>query len=302
MRRIGVPRPPARFLVVAFLAALLAVPAWLWFRDSSLVRVRDVFITGVAAGDSTRIRTALRSAAQDMTTLNVREDALRAAVAAYPSVAGLRVEADFPHKLTIEVVAHVPVATVVVDGRRTPVAASGLVLRGAPGADALPLVRLQRTASGERVTERRALVALGVLAAAPPVLRSRLERAVFDERGLIVSVERGPQLIFGGSDRARAKWLAAARVLADPRAAGALYLDLRIPERVAAGGVGPTTAGEPTPVPTVTTAPAVPPAPAATAAATPVPTATPAATPVPVGTPIPGPPAGDQTTLPNPQP
>ena len=36
-----------------------------------------------------------------------------------------------------------------------------------------------------------------------------------------------------------------ARVLADPSAAGDTYLDVRIPERVAAGGLGPVP--EPTP-------------------------------------------------------
>ena len=35
-----------------------------------------------------------------MTTLHVREDQLRTAVAPYPSVADLAVDADFPHELT----------------------------------------------------------------------------------------------------------------------------------------------------------------------------------------------------------
>ena len=52
-------------------------------------------------------------------------------------------------------------------------------------------------------------------------------------------LSEGPRLIFGGRSDARAKWAAAARVLAEPSAQGALYLDLRIRGRVAAGGVGP---------------------------------------------------------------
>ena len=53
----------------------------------------------------------------------------------------------------------------------------------------------------------------------------------------------GPQLFFGTSARPLAKWMATARVLAEPSAAGAVYLDVRVPERVAAGGLGsaPTT-------------------------------------------------------------
>ncbi|MET0811192.1 MAG: hypothetical protein ABWY65_08780, partial [Thermoleophilaceae bacterium] len=46
-----------------------------------------------------------------------------------------------------------------------------------------------------------------------------------------------PELIFGDARRARAKWAAAARVLADPEARGASYIDLRIPGRPAAGGL-----------------------------------------------------------------
>jgi cell division protein FtsQ len=63
----------------------------------------------------------------------------------------------------------------------------------------------------------------------------------------------GPDLIFGDASDARRKWLAAARVLADPSAAGAIYLDVRIPERVAAGGLGPVP--EPTPEATGTPTP-----------------------------------------------
>ena len=53
----------------------------------------------------------------------------------------------------------------------------------------------------------------------------------------------GPQLFFGTPNRSEAKWIATARVLAEPSSAGAVYLDVRVPERVAAGGLGtaPTT-------------------------------------------------------------
>jgi cell division protein FtsQ len=282
VRRAGVPRVPLRPLLALTVILALGIPSWLWFRDSSLVRVRDVFITGVQTGDSNRIRAALKSAAADMTTLNVREDALRTAVAAYPSVARLEVDADFPHKLTIVVVEHVPVAAIEIDGRPVPVAGSGLVLRGARGGDALPLVKLERAGTGEKVTEGSALASLTLLAAAPPELRPRLDRAFHDKRGLVVATRQGPELVFGTPERARAKWVAAARVLADPTAAGAVYLDLRIPERVAAGGVGPTTAEEPSVEAAATAAPI--------ATATPIPTVTavPTATPVPtVPTPVP---------------
>ena len=53
--------------------------------------------------------------------------------------------------------------------------------------------------------------------------------------------------MFGDGEDARAKWTAAARVLAEPSAAGATYLDLRIPGRVAAGGLAPVPRRDPRP-------------------------------------------------------
>ena len=40
---------------------------------------------------------------------------------------------------------------------------------------------------------------------------------------------------FGDDSRPHAKWLSLARVLADPSSAGASYIDVRLPERPAAG-------------------------------------------------------------------
>jgi hypothetical protein len=43
---------------------------------------------------------------------------------------------------------------------------------------------------------------------------------------------------FGDASRPHAKWLSLARVLADPSSAGASYVDVRLPERPAAGFPG----------------------------------------------------------------
>ena len=59
--------------------------------------------------------------------------------------------------------------------------------------------------------------------------------------GLVATLSDGPELIFGDSSRARSKWIAAARVLADPEAEGATYIDLRQPDRPAAGGLPTST-------------------------------------------------------------
>ena len=89
------------------------------------------------------------------------------------------------------------------------------------------------------MTDRRTLGALRVAGGAPPELRDRIARLWSGDRGLTVDLRNGPDLVFGSGSDAPRKWLAAVRVLADPSSAGATYLDLRVPERVAAGGLGP---------------------------------------------------------------
>ncbi|MCW2983306.1 MAG: FtsQ-type protein, partial [Conexibacter sp.] len=72
----------------------------------------------------------------------------------------------------------------------------------------------------------------------PPALRDRVLRASSTRQGgLTLVLSSGPDLRFGGADRLAAKWAAAAAVLADSESRGATYLDLRYPERPAAGGL-----------------------------------------------------------------
>jgi cell division protein FtsQ len=243
-----------RALLAAALLALLLGAGWLWLRDSSLVRVRQVEITGATTSRESDIRAALETAARDMTTLHIREDALRAAVRQFPAVADLRVQRDFPHRLTIEVIEHRPVATLSVGGSRLLASGSGLILRGEKADPDLPSVVVKSAPAGERVADRRTLSALAVAAAAPPQLLRRVERIWWGGRGMTIDLREGPDLIFGGRTEPHAKWAAAARVLAEPSAQGAVYLDLRVPRRVAAGGLGPVPQETPepgaTPVPT----------------------------------------------------
>jgi cell division protein FtsQ len=235
-------------VALSVLLALAAGGGWFWLRDSSLVRVSQVEITGVTASDGDRVRSALETAALDQSTLHLKPADLRAAVAGYPSVARLRLHAGFPHKLTIQVVEERPVAALAFAHERVPVTRSGLVLRGLQADRELPSVRLSSRADpGKRVSDRRLLGALVVAGDAPAALLRRTSELALDPRGVIVTLRDGPDLVFGDGQSARAKWTAAARVLADPSAAGATYLDLRIPGRVGAGGLAPV--ADPTPDP-----------------------------------------------------
>lgn len=225
------------FAVVIVLAGLLG-GGWLWLRDSSLVAVTAVRVNGASSSDEARIRSALENAARDMTTLHVREDVLDDVVDRFPSVADLEVDTDFPHRMTIEVVEHRPVAALEVDGNRTPVSGGGIVLTGVHADEDLPDIRRDRLPQ-QRVDDARTQAALEVAAAAPRPLLARGERLWWGDEGLTMDLRDGPPLVFGSEDDAASKWAAAARVLAEPSAAGATYLDLRVPGRVAAGGLAP---------------------------------------------------------------
>ncbi|MGZ4271230.1 MAG: cell division protein FtsQ/DivIB [Solirubrobacteraceae bacterium] len=237
-------RPPAR--AVAGCACVLALlgGAWLWLRDSGLVAVDQVSVTGLSGTEAPRVRAALEGAARDMTTLHVRPDQLRTAVEPYPSIMAVDAHPDFPHGLRIVVHEHVAVAALASGSDRVPVAADGTLLRGS-STGGLPVVAVAAPPPGDALTDQRTLRVVSLLAAAPPDLRAKVSRVYPGPRGLTAPLTNGPILYFGGADRLRAKWTAAASVLADRSSAGATYIDLRLPERPAAGGLEDPTPAAP---------------------------------------------------------
>jgi cell division protein FtsQ len=261
----SVPRLP-RVAVWALAVLALLVAGLLWLRDSSLVAVQNVTVVGLTGPENAQVTRQLQDAARDMTTLHVRGDQLRSVVASYPVVKDLRVATDFPHGLKITVVENTPVAAISVDGATTPVSADGKLLRGA-GQRELPLVPMRVSPGGDHVVDATARHAIAALAAAPTALRDRVQRAsTTPAGGLTLQLRDGPDLRFGGADRLAAKWAAASAVLASGASAGATYLDLRYPERPAAGGLeDPATQRDPEAVnaadPAQTTTSAAPPAP-----------------------------------------
>ncbi len=221
------------------LAALLLLGGgWLWLRNSPLVAVQRVQISGVHGAEAAGIETALGGAARRMTTMNVNVAALRAAVAAFPVVRDLSVSTSFPHALRIRVIEQPPVAALTVAGVRTAVAADGVVLGAALVAGSLPAITLAGVPprTGWRVQDATVRAELRVLGAAPRALLRWVARVYMSGReGLTVAMSNGLAIYFGDATRPHAKWLSAARVLADPSSAGATYVDVRAPERPAAG-------------------------------------------------------------------
>jgi cell division protein FtsQ len=228
------PRLKRWLLVMLAVALVVTVGYRFWLRDSSFVTVEQVKVTGLTTKDAPRVRAALASAAHSMTTLHVRHEVLEQAIAAYPVVRALDVRPDFPHGLTIRVIEYQPAAL----AGGLPVAGDGTILRGIPVEGNLPKIETRGATHGNRLTDPTALHGARVAGTAPAALRPRLELIEMRAQdGLVVQMRDGPELIFGDATRARAKWIAATRVLADPEAEGASYIDVRLPGRPAAGGL-----------------------------------------------------------------
>ena len=193
--------------------------------------------------DAPRIRAALSGAARDMTTLHVDRERLERGRGPYPVVSALRGRARLPARPADHVIEHRPVGRARGGGQRVPVAADGALLPGpahrrplpAPGGGACRRPAARAAGRADAVARWRA--------AAPAAAGGAAVRSsASGERGMVVELREGPELIFGSPDRLDAKWAAAARVLADPRP-GAAYVDVRLPERPAAGGLVETVPG-----------------------------------------------------------
>jgi cell division protein FtsQ len=232
-------RPSRRAVAGALLVAVALIPGWFWLRDSSLVRVSDVQITGLSGPQAAQVREALTAAAERMSTLNLDEAKLAEAVRQFPIVAAVKAHPRPLHELDVEVIQHVPVGALVNGQNRMAVAEDGTILAGTL-TRGLPLVPVAAPPGGRTLAEPEALRMVALLGAAPSALRARIDSVDVDEHGLVAQISDGPQLYFGAGARLRAKWAAATRVLADLSSRGAAYLDVRVPERPAAGGLEAT--------------------------------------------------------------
>jgi cell division protein FtsQ len=233
------PRLRRRAAIAAFVALLLASLYMLWLRDSSLVAVRQVAVTGVTSRDGERVRAALTSTARTMTTLHLDQGKLEQTASVFPVVEAITLSRDFPHGLTIHVIEHRPAAMLETEGRSVPVAGDGTILSGLPVQGDLPTIELSGPAPRRELAPGAARDAAAVAGAAPAVIKRRLESIGREggTRGVVAQVEDGPEIVFGRPDRAATKWAAAVRVLADEDSAGATYVDVRLPERPVAGGL-----------------------------------------------------------------
>ena len=226
-----------RLAIYAGVVLVLAVAYFAWFRDSSLVSVEDVRVEGLAGGAANPAAAALTGAAKEMTTLDVDAARLDEVAAQFPEIASVSADPAFPHGMTIRVVDRPPVL-LAGDGPRTvPVAGDGTLLVGdqPPKQPELPTVAVHPLPASGRLGGT-ALQEARVAGAAPTPLRRELVGLSFShDEGVIATMHGGIHLRFGTASAARAKWAAAAAVLADRRLTTLAYVDVRVPQRPAVG-------------------------------------------------------------------
>ncbi len=234
-RRLGSWRVKGALALV--LAGVLAIAYFAWFRDSSLVAVNDVKIDGLEGGSSNPAAAALVAEAKEMTTLHVDQGRLDQVAARFPEIASVSTEASFPHGMTIHVTQRPPVMVARSGGDDVPIAGDGTLLRGddSPELAKLPAVAVDHLPASGRLSGSPRGEAL-VLGAAPAVLAREVTGVgASGSHGVTVKLHGGIQLRFGTPAAARAKWTAAAAVLADKRVTSLSYVDVQVPKRPALG-------------------------------------------------------------------
>ena len=214
--------------------AVIGLCGWLVLRDSALFAVNDVAIVGLSADAMPAVSEQLVAAARSQTTTDFSAGDVRAAVASYSLISGIRASTHFPHGVTLYVGEELPVARIEVGGTGIAVAADGRVITGFSPRAHLATVHSGRLPLGGRTRDRFVLTALRVLNAAPAPLFSRIAAVTRANGALTIYLHHGPRLIFGDGALAHAKWDAAAAVLAARSSRGASYIDLVLPWRPSA--------------------------------------------------------------------
>ena len=236
-------RPRLRWLIVlAALAVVLGAVYMFWFRHSDFVAVEAVRIEGIdpRANDGNELTAALEEAAMTLTTLDVQPEVLERAAAPFPLVEDIRAEAEFPHKLTVQVVMRRPVARIGRGPDARAVDASGVILPTLDLANFdLPRLPLDEVPSHVRL-QGGVADQVAVLAAAPAPMLELAQETRSTPGGVEVDMPGGIELRFGPPQKAAQKWRAAAAILADPGLDEVGYVDLTSPARSAAGGTGAT--------------------------------------------------------------
>jgi cell division protein FtsQ len=225
-----------RLIAAAIVVVALYAGYMLWFRNMSWFAIDDVTVKGATTNEQA-IRSAVDGVAGDMTTLHIKDDELRDAVAHFPTVASVSATTSFPHGLEVTITERLPVAYVRAGGHSTAVSADGYLLTGA-SFDQKQLPRIEGAAAGGARLDQDAAAQAAILGATPEPLRNRVTTSNWDDDlgGVVLDLRNGPEIRFGDGSLARDKWEAAVAVLSGNERGSPSYLDVSVPDRPVAGG------------------------------------------------------------------
>ncbi|HEX2502580.1 MAG TPA: cell division protein FtsQ/DivIB [Miltoncostaeaceae bacterium] len=226
-------------------AALAALGLLWWLAHGPLLAVNGVTVRGYDREDRAALTAAISEAASGGTMASPPVDEIRSAAAAFPWVAAVSVQRDWPRRVTVDVTMARPAGVAAGPGGEAAlVSEAGRVLGPVPDRAGLGWLRLPAAppAAGYALGESDR-AGLTFLAAAPPAAARRVRRLALDSTGaLSARIDGGPVLRLGRPEDLAAKARALAVVLAQvPPAdlAAATYIDLRVPVRPAIGGLPP---------------------------------------------------------------
>lgn len=224
-----------RLVVIVIVLVALASAYWFWLRDSSLVTVDKVEVSGATVNQNA-IQRALDKAGRQMTTLHVQESVLIEALGRFPTVAAISTSADFPHTLKVVIRERPPVAVATIEGKTTGVSADGYALIGLD-VSAFDLPSISATLAEDGLVDEHGRAQAAIVGATPAPLEPGLVSAIWDDTygGVLVDLSGAPQIRFGDGEDAKAKWAAAAALLADPGLGSPSYIDVSAPGRPVAG-------------------------------------------------------------------
>lgn len=224
-----------RLVLIAIVLVALASAYWFWLRDSSLVAVDEVEVSGATVNQNA-IQRALDKAGRQMTTLHVQESVLIEALGRFPTVAAISTSAVFPHTLKVAIRERPPVAVATIEGKTTGVSADGYALIGLD-VSAFDLPSISATLAEDGLVDDHGRAQAAIVGATPTPLKPGLVSAIWDDTygGVLVDLSGAPQIRFGDGEDGKAKWAAAAALLADPGLGSPSYIDVSAPGRPVAG-------------------------------------------------------------------
>ena len=230
--------PSGRAHIGGFALLAAAAAATLGARETSVVAVQSIEISGAPPQVAMHVRNALRPL-KGASLLAIGAAELHARLDRLPDVAAVSYDRSFPHTLRVTVVPAHSIAML----RRGPgawiVSSSGRVVRtaGPFAAPHLPRIWVPRQVDievGSQLADADAVRAVTVLGVARRLGFAERVRTVRAEHELTFVLDSGLELRFGDETDFRAKLVVARAIL--PQADGADYLDVSAPERPVAGG------------------------------------------------------------------